>query len=127
MSSGRYLVRPFQNPAVASVFEAYPPTIQRKLLEIRRLIFETAAKTEGVGKLEETLKWGDPAYVTAETKSGTTVRIAWRRSKPSHYAMYFHWYEGNRALIFKKPDPIPVEALRRCVAASLTYHRNVCV
>ena len=33
-------------------------------------------------------------------------------------------YEGNRALIFKKPDPIPVEALRRCVAASLTYHRN---
>ena len=49
-------MRPFHNPAVASVFQAYPPGIRRKLLEIRRLIFETAINIEGVGELEETLK-----------------------------------------------------------------------
>jgi hypothetical protein len=51
-------VKPFQNAAVARVFEAYPPRMRRKLLALRRLIFDTAASTEGVGKLEETLKWG---------------------------------------------------------------------
>ena len=53
-----------QNRAVARVFEAYPPAIQPKLFVLRELIFATAAATEGVGELEETLKWGEPAYLT---------------------------------------------------------------
>jgi len=46
-------VTPFQNAAVARVFEACPPRMCRKLLALRRLIFVTAASTEGVGKLEK--------------------------------------------------------------------------
>jgi len=48
----------FANPAVAAVFAAYPARVRAKLLALRRLILETAAKTPGVGALEETLKWG---------------------------------------------------------------------
>ncbi len=80
-------MRKFQNPAVERAFEAYPSGIRRKLLALRELIFITARLTKGVGELEETLKWGEPAYVTAQSKSGSTVRIDWKKAKPSQYAM----------------------------------------
>ena len=44
-------MNPFESPAVARVFHAYPPKMRGKLLALRSLIFETAASTEGVGKL----------------------------------------------------------------------------
>ena len=108
---------PFENTAVERAFAAYPPAMRRKLLALRELIFSTAAATEGVGPLHETLNWGEPAYVTAQTRSGSTVRLGWKRSTPSQYAMYFHCqtrlvetfqtlfpselrFEGNRAIVF---------------------------
>ena len=130
-----------QNAAVASKFKTYPPNIRRKLLQLRTLILKTAASTGGVGNLEETLKWGEPAYVTAETGSGSTVRIDWKKSKPNQYAIYFNCntnlvetfrtlfpnefvYEGNRALVFEEDEAIPNDALEFCIAAALTYHRR---
>ena len=134
-------MKPFQDPAVAAKFKAYPPKIRRQLMAIRRMIFDTAAATEGVGKLEETLKWGEPAYITAETGSGSTVRIDWKKAKPTQVAMFFNCrttliksfrarfprelrYEGNRAIVFDEDEDIPVQALEFCIAASLTYHRR---
>ena len=73
-------MRPFEHAGVAQAFEAYPPNIREKLLILRELIFETAASIEGVGKLEETLKWAEPAYVTSQSKSGSAVRIHWKKS-----------------------------------------------
>jgi hypothetical protein len=69
---------------VAAVFDSDPPRYRRKLL------LKTTKATDGVGKLEETLKWGEPAYLTAGSKSGTTIRIAWKARKPDAYAMFFH-------------------------------------
>src|SRR6266702_3123193 len=65
----------FSDPAVDAVFNAYPKPIKARLLALRRLIFDTAKTTKGVGALLETLKWGQPSYLTAETKSGSTIRI----------------------------------------------------
>jgi hypothetical protein len=31
-------------------------------------------------------------------------------------------FEGNRALVFKLGDRLPMDALAFCIAASLTYH-----
>jgi Domain of unknown function (DU1801) len=132
---------PITSPAVAKVFKAYPPNMRRKLLALRELILRTAATTEGVGELDETLKWGEPAYLTTESGSGSTVRINWTASKPNEYAMYFNCqttlvetfkslfprefsYEGNRAIVFKESEPIPKDALAFCVAVALTYHRK---
>lgn len=134
-------MKPFSNAAVAEAFEACPPAIRRKLLALRTLIFETAASTEGVGELEESLKWGEPAYLTSATGSGSTVRIAWKKSRPSQYAMYFHCqtnlvetfrtlfptefkFEGNRAIVFNDADVVPTDSLAFCIAAALTYHRQ---
>jgi hypothetical protein len=131
-------LRPFQDPAVATKFDGYPPAARRKLLALRELVFRTAAATPGVGAIEETLKWGEPAYVTP-SKAGSTVRIDWKAKDPGHYAMYFNCqtglvetfrslfpqdfkFEGNRALLFAIDDRVPTDALSWCVAASLTYH-----
>ena len=71
-------MKPFSSPRVAQVFDSYPPALRTRLLALRALIFEVAASTPGVGELEETLKWGEPAYLTTQSKSGSTVRIAWQ-------------------------------------------------
>ena len=132
-------MQPFENPAVAAVFESYPPKFRRKLLALRKLIFETAASTEGVGPIEETLKWGEPSYVTSETKSGSTIRIDWKESAPTEYAIYFHCrttlvedfrqqfpgvfnFDGNRRIVFAENERVPRELLAVCIAAALTYH-----
>ena len=108
-------------------------------MALRTLILEVAAQTQGVGALEESLKWGEPAYVTTVSKSGSTIRIAWKKARPTQYAMYFNCqttlvdsfktmfptafkFEGNRALVFDESDEVPVEALSICVEMALTYH-----
>jgi len=129
----------FQTADVASVFDAYPPDVREKLLGLRRLILQTAAATEGVGPLQEALKWGQPSYLTAETKSGTTIRIDHVASAPGRYGMYVHCqtslvetfrelypdalnYEGDRAIVFEPDDDIPEDIVRHCIALALTYH-----
>ena len=128
--------------AVAGVLASYPPAIRLKVMALRRLIFDTAATTDGVGPISETLKWGEPAYLTAASKSGSTIRIGWKKSAPSRYALYFHCqtnlvetfraqfpdvfvFEGNRAIVFEESDAVlPTDPLAMCIAAALTYHRN---
>jgi len=128
------------DPEVAAVFAAYPAAIRRRLLSLRRLILETAAQLDGVGPLEEALRWGEPAYLTSASKSGSTIRIDWKASAPSQYAMYFHCrtnlvptfrrmfarklrFEGSRAIVFAAGERVPAKELRRCIALALTHHR----
>jgi Domain of unknown function (DU1801) len=128
----------FSDSAVEAAFEAYPKPLKAKLLALRRLIFDTADTVEGVGPLEESLKWGQPSYLTSETKSGSTIRIDQMKPATDQYAVYFHCqtnlvetfrelypalsYSGNRAILFKVADKLPEAALRHCVALALTYH-----
>lgn len=122
---------------VALVFDNYPPDIRSRMEYLRTLILTTAEKIEGIGLLEETLKWGEPSYLT---KIGSTLRIDWKSKNPNQYAIYFQCtsklvptfkmmynntfrFNGNRAIIFYIADPIPEEALRSCITAALTYHK----
>ena len=132
------------DPAVEAVFGAYPKPVKAKLLALRRLIFDTAKATKGVGALEETLKWGQPSYLTPETKSGSTIRIDQVKPEAGQVAVYFHCqtnlvetfrelypelsYSGNRAILLDAGNKLPEAELRHCVALALTYHlgkRNV--
>src|SRR5262245_51442280 len=76
--------------AVEAVFEAYPRPVKARLQALRRLIFDTAKATSGVGTLQEALKWGQPSYLTAESKSGSTIRIDQVKAEAGRYAVYFH-------------------------------------
>jgi hypothetical protein len=129
------------NPEVAAVFDSYPQKVKFKLLFLRQLIFDTAASIESVGEIEETLKWGEPSYLTPKTKTGSTIRIAWKASQEDHYSMYFKCtanlvpafkeeypkrfnFGGNRSIDFNINDEVPVKELKRCIALALTYHQN---
>jgi hypothetical protein len=129
---------PFRNASVAAKFASYPPAVRRKLLALRELVFRTARAHPEIGELDETLKWGEPAYVTTNG-AGSTVRMDWKPRTPNRYAMYFHCqtnlvesfrarfpndftFDGNRALLFEVGERVPVEALAVCIAASLTCH-----
>ena len=104
---------------VAAVFAAFPERVRARLLEARGLIFETAAGVQGVGPLKETLKWGEPAYLTEATGSGSTIRLSWFRSADRQCAVLFNCrtalvddfrsqfpdvfsYEKNRAILLRR-------------------------
>jgi hypothetical protein len=123
-------------PEVEQIFNSYPEFVRNKLLHLRKLILETAKNTEGIKTIEETLKWGEPSYLV---KKGSTLRIDWKEKKPDQYAIYFKCtsqlvtsfkavfkdlfkYEKNRAIVFRMDDKIPEAALKKCIAAALTYH-----
>jgi Domain of unknown function (DU1801) len=122
-----------------TVIAAYPLRVQARLLELRQLVLETATKTNGVGKIEEALRWNQPSFLTPETGSGSTIRIDGLRNDPEKCAMYFHCqsglidtfkelygksltYEGNRALVFDVKDELPTEILSHCISLALTHH-----
>lgn len=139
MKIGR--MTPFRDAAVEEVFQKAPSKIRQRLMTLRELIFKTAASIDGVGEIEETLKWGEPAYLTSQSKSGTTLRVNWKSAHPTQYAMYVNCqtnlvdtfrktfpntfkFEGNRAVLFDLSDEIPEDQLAHCISVALTYHRR---
>ncbi|MEP4196625.1 MAG: DUF1801 domain-containing protein [Aliishimia sp.] len=130
---------PFANRAVAAAFDTFAEQDRSALLAIRRLIFETAAEVPEVGPLDETLKWGQPSYLTAKTKSGSTIRIG--TPKTGGVALFTHCqtslmsdfrdvvgdgftFDGNRALHLDPSHLLPEDALRLLIRSALTYHLN---
>jgi hypothetical protein len=124
------------DPRVNAVFVNYPDFVRDKMQNLRELVIETAEEIEGLTVLEETLKWGEPSFVT---KKGSTLRMDWKEKTPDQYAMYFQCtsrlvdtfrlvfdhkfqYEGKRAIVFELNQKIPELELKECIKASLTYH-----
>src|SRR6185295_2577640 len=139
--SRRRRMTSFSDPKVKAAFDAFPPRLRGPLLKLREVILKTAAETPDVGKLTETLKWGEPAYLPAKPNVGTTVRIGAVKGSNDRYAAFFHCqttllptfremypdvfvFEGNRALIFTVGKSIAVGPFKHCVALALTYHRR---
>ena len=129
----------FDDARVAAVFKAYPPAVRTDLMALREMMFDVAAATPGVGKLTETLKWGQPSYLTEETGSGSTVRIDRLKGRDDGYAVYFHCQsglvgqfrdlypdifevEGERAFHFTAGRRLPQRALRHCLGLAFTHH-----
>ncbi|WP_371826586.1 DUF1801 domain-containing protein [Ensifer sp. PDNC004] len=110
-------------------------------MEIREIVFSVAAETQDIGALTETLKWGEPAYLTEARKSGSTIRLGTTKSAPDKCAVLFNCkttlvetfrahfaddfaFEGNRALIVPATGALSREPLMLCLRAALTYHRS---
>ena len=126
-------------PDVASAYKAFPTPAHECLMHLRGLVFE-AAEALNVGVLTETLKWDEPAYLTAP-RIGSTIRLGWKRKQPDHAAIYLNCqttligdvraalsdvltFHGNRAILVPLEDPPPDAILSLCLGAALTYRRN---
>lgn len=127
-------------PAVSAAFDALPAPARDRLIALRRLVFRVA-KEKGVGPLTETLKWGEPAYLTEATRAGSTIRLGWHRNAPDHVAIYVNCRtnlvdrfratffdavecSGNRALLQRIDGPMEAGMLAICIGMALTYHRD---
>jgi len=130
---------PFKNKKVAAVFASYPQKMRTRLRMIRRLIYEVAKTTPGVGPLEETLKWNSPSYLTSFFWWGTTIRIDRLQKEAAVYSINvqcqtnlvqpfrktygdFFIYDKNRGVLLDVNTRVPVEELRHFIYLALTYH-----
>lgn len=111
---------------------------QMRMAELRSLVFEVAASLDGIGTIEESLKWGQLTFSTVGPKSGSPFRIAPHR-EPGRIGLYFicttdlvsrfreHYgdtltFEDNRAIVLDCDEPLAAEPLKHCMAMALTYH-----
>ncbi len=125
------------HPEVEAVFNRYPEHVRKKIDNLRRLIIEAANEKAEIAHLEETLKWGEPSYLT---KYGSTLRIDWKAKTPDQYSMYFKCtsllvptfkqvyadtftFEGDRAIVFQMNEDVPEVELKQCITAGLVYHK----
>ncbi|MEL7040722.1 MAG: DUF1801 domain-containing protein [Pseudomonadota bacterium] len=129
---------PSPPPEVAAVFSHSPPAARGHLTQLRALILETAAAHPEIGPLTETLKWGEPSYLPKRSRTGTTIRLGWDEAGQD-IRLFVHcqttliqeWrdryapeltFVGNRELRLPTDTPLPIAALKHCVAMALTYH-----
>jgi len=129
----------FYNPSVKDIFDTYLPHYQAPLLQIRQWIFDVANENPSVGPLEETLKWGQPSYLTPTTKSGSTIRIDWfdegkigiflncQTTLIETFRSMFAdtlQFSKNRAIVLDASKPLPESEIKQCIKMALLYHQS---
>ena len=126
---------------VKDTFDSYPEAAGKRLMQVRQLIFKCASKDNAICELKETLKWGEPAYLTEQTGSGSTIRLGYKDNQPDTVAVYFNCQttivkdiqqrypdqfkcENNRVLLLPIGKPLPKKELSECLEIALKYHIN---
>lgn len=121
--------------SVKRQIESYPEVAVAALMQIRALVYEVADE-QGL-EIEETLKWGQPSYLS---QVGSTLRIDWSAKQPEKYRVYFNCktrlvetfkevfggvfkYESNRVICFDLHESVPKAELKRCILMTLKYHQ----
>lgn len=106
--------------------------------QLRGSVHNVAAELPIDITVEETLKWGEPSFVT---RYGSTLRMDWKSKRPDLCALSFKCtsllvstfkdvygqrlnYEGSRAIVLLLGEHIPVDTLKACVGAALQYHKS---
>ncbi len=131
------MTRPFASADIAAAFDIPGKQARKGLLTLRDLIFKVGDDVPQIGKIEEALRWGQPAYLTPETKSGSTLRLGIPKS--GGFALFVHCQttlisdyraafpnvtniEGNRAVLFKNATEIDSNMHKWFIRQALTYH-----
>ena len=121
---------------VSEAFAAFTDAARRMLEAARGQVFSAAESDARIGALTETLKWGEPAYLTEATGRGSTLRLGVTRAeaKPeifvncrtslvaevrARYGDAFR-YERTRGIVLT--DGVDPEAVRHAAWLALTYH-----
>lgn len=124
------------NNSVEEVLNNYPEQVKERLLMLRQWILDVAHE-ESLGDVEETLKWGEPSYIT---KTGSTLRMDWNSKNPNVISIFVNCqtklietfkevypasfiYVGNRELQISLSSEIPEAELKHCMAMILNYHK----
>ena len=131
------MIYPFSSAKIAAAFDIPDKQAREGLLALRELVYEVANDLPQIGRLEEALRWGQPSYLTPETKSGSTLRLGIPKS--GGFALFVHCQtslisdycaafpdatniEGKRAILFKNRKEIDPNRQKWLIRQALTYH-----
>ena len=121
---------------IEQIVLSYPPRAQQCFHKIRDLIYQVA-RENSLGNIEETLKWGEPAYLI---KGGSTLRVDWKAKSPDNLYLFFNCntvlvetfrevffdvfeFDGKRAIKLNTNKAVPIEELTQCITVTLRYHK----
>ncbi|MGC1503730.1 MAG: DUF1801 domain-containing protein [Sulfitobacter sp.] len=123
---------------IRPAFNKALPEQRATMLALRRMIFYVAQADPRIGEIEESLRWGEPAYLTTQSKTGSTIRLGVDKAS-GLAALFFNCnttlveefrqqfgdalqYSKNRAVLVDPMKSETSKALRMCIASALTYH-----
>ena len=121
-------------PEVQDKFDSYPLPVRPLMLKLRVLVL-SVAEDSGLGKVDETLKWGEPSY---QVKGGSPLRMDWKEQFPDQCFLFFHCqtklvgtfrelysdvleFEGNRAIVLHINKSLSEKAIRHCLELAMRY------
>ena len=116
----------------------WPQPVQTCFAKIRACILDAATGTRAA-PLVETLKWGEPSWLPAKPRIGSTLRVSWSDARPGNIGLYVNCqstlaedirtiypqtfdYEKHRVLWLPLDAPFPAEAVRHVASMVLLYH-----
>ncbi|WP_299591736.1 hypothetical protein [uncultured Tateyamaria sp.] len=117
----------------------WPETAQSHFLHLRGIVHDVATSAD-IGPLDESLKWGQPAWRPKRPRTGSTLRVDWSPTIPdrlmtfvdcktdlatqmdNRYPNQFH-NDGRRALGFDLDTALDAHAVWHLAHITLTYHR----
>ncbi|MEH6522153.1 DUF1801 domain-containing protein [Sulfitobacter sp.] len=129
------MTHPFSNTTAT-----WPDPAREQFNTMRELILNAAQEAD-VGPMEESLKWGQPAWRPKRPRQGSTLRLSWQDNAPQALALYVDCkttlsatmrdiyplefeYETNRALRLSIGAPLPKQAIDHLARLTFTYHRK---
>ncbi|WP_299297883.1 hypothetical protein [uncultured Tateyamaria sp.] len=118
----------------------WPDRVQLAFARARTVFCDVADAAE-VGPLDESLKWGQPAWRPRRARTGSTLRMTWSPETPDHLLVYVDCKtdlaeqmearfpgqfdnDGRRAMTFEIGADLPEDALWQLAYLTFTYHRN---
>lgn len=124
------------NSEVQRKRQSYPADIRCVLEAIRKLILGVANNNQ-LGRVEESLKWGQLSYTVP---TGTGIRLDWDASEPDKLCLFVHCqtklishfraiypeqfeFRGNRGLVINLEADLPLNCLAHCIELAMTYHK----
>ena len=128
------------NPDILASIETWPDVAQQRLLTMRALFFEVAEAAD-IGPLEESLKWGQPAWRPKRARTGSTLRLNWTSHTPDELSAFVDCKtdlaaqmltrfpescgnDGRRCLTFPMDDTLNKDAVWTLAWLTFTYHRG---
>lgn len=128
------------SPRIRKTIADWPQAAQDHLKAARRIACDMA-QSAAIGPLEESLKWGQPAWRPRAPRTGATLRLNWSPSHPDHLMALVDCKtdlasqmsisfpgqflnDGRRSLSFDLAHPLPGDAFAQLAHLTFTYHRR---
>lgn len=128
----------FENIEIKKTYYRFPKEMRKKMLEVRDIIFEVGKNNDKIGKITETLKWGEPTYQANNSKDGSPIKITHKKSINNNFSIYIisstnlidmfkelypktFYFNGNREIIINTDRKIPRKEISHCIELALRY------